>query len=867
MDILERTSQISLLEAALGDARAGNGCLALVFGEAGIGKTALLQQFTMQHRHTTRVLWGACDALFTPRPLGPLYDMLPLMSGELPKVLASGSLNAAIFPAMLDELQKRPTIVVFEDAHWADEATLDLLRYLGRRISQTSALLVISYRDDELGLRHPLRGLLGEMSSSSITRRISLPPLSKSAVQTLVDSQDVNVDAAALYRQTGGNPFFVIEALVNPGGGIPASVRDAVLARAARLSISAYAVLEAAAIIGQHVELWLLEAVTGAEAYTAEECMHAGMLLAQDNRLVFRHELTRETILEAISPSRRQVLHRLVLDALKSSPHAGSNLARLVHHAQAAGDREAILSFAPLACEAARRSGMPRTESVLWTLMIQYADQLPLLQQAEIFENYGLSCRALPDKSVSINAYRKALELARQAEAPALTMGSILVRLATMLVTNAQVEEAVSTIDTALAVLEPLPPSLPLALAYKNRAYQLLIRGDYDACVDYAQKGYALAEALGDIYTIMSTLDTLGLCWLPIDHQRGRQYMEQTLALTLEHKGYWRAGSVYPNLSITYVDIYQLDQAERLIEAGLRFTGEHDNDLAHAVLLAWKGMLKMYTGEWLEADQIAAELIAEPGLPLICQPAVLVTQGRLLARRGAPGSSEVLDRALEISRKINNLQRIGVVYTARAEAAWLANDPKKTLEEVESFYEVAIKNRQPGFAAELAYWRWRAGDRVETFDWMVRPFVLEIQGDWQGAADAWDALGCPYEQARALANGDSAAQIAALTIFEQMGALPMAHVVRQQLRHAGVRNIPRWPRLSTRKNPSGLTDRQVEILALLADRMTNAEIAAHLYISPKTTGHHVSAILARLGVSSREEAADLFRKDPAFWKS
>ena len=120
MDILERTSQISLLEAALGEARAGNGCLALVFGEAGIGKTALLQQFTMRHRHTTRVLWGACDALFTPRPLGPLYDMVPLMSGELPKVLVSGSLNAAIFPAMLDELQKRPTIVVFEDAHWAD---------------------------------------------------------------------------------------------------------------------------------------------------------------------------------------------------------------------------------------------------------------------------------------------------------------------------------------------------------------------------------------------------------------------------------------------------------------------------------------------------------------------------------------------------------------------------------------------------------------------------------------------------------------------------------------------------------------------------------------------------------------------------
>src|SRR5690606_1374608 len=107
-----------------------------------------------------------------------------------------------------------------------------------------------------------------------------------------------------------------------------------------------------------------------------------------------------------------------------------------------------------------------------------------------------------------------------------------------------------------------------------------------------------------------------------------------------------------------------------------------------------------------------------------------------------------------------------------------------------AIYQVAINNRQPGFAAELAYWRWRVGDRVQTYDWMVQPFVLEIEGDWRGAAAAWEALGCPYEQARALAEGDQEAQLAALTTFEQLGAQPMAAYVREKLRQRGVQTLP-----------------------------------------------------------------------------
>jgi DNA-binding CsgD family transcriptional regulator len=147
---------------------------------------------------------------------------------------------------------------------------------------------------------------------------------------------------------------------------------------------------------------------------------------------------------------------------------------------------------------------------------------------------------------------------------------------------------------------------------------------------------------------------------------------------------------------------------------------------------------------------------------------------------------------------------------------------------------------------------------------MVQPFVLEIQGNWRAAAAMWEELGCPYERARALAQGNSEAQREALLIFEQLGARPMAERVRAQLRAAGVQTIPRGPRAATRQNPFGLTNRQVEILSLLAKNLTNAEIAARLHISPKTVDHHVSAVLAKLDVSTRDQAALLARQHPDF---
>jgi DNA-binding CsgD family transcriptional regulator len=275
----------------------------------------------------------------------------------------------------------------------------------------------------------------------------------------------------------------------------------------------------------------------------------------------------------------------------------------------------------------------------------------------------------------------------------------------------------------------------------------------------------------------------------------------------------------------------------------------------------WRAIHKLHVGEWAAAETIGQETVqrgeASPG----CGPA-LIALGRLYTRRGDPEAAATLDQALDALLKQGFRQREGMIRAARAEAAWLAGDHDQTVAEARAVFDLALSHHHQWYVGELAFWRWRAGEEVTLPEWTAAPYALQMRGDWQAAAAEWKRMGCPYEQARALADGDNEAKIRALTIFEELGARPMAERVRQALRDAGVSTVPRGPRATTRENPFNLTNRQLEILMLLTEELTNAEIAARLNISAKTVDHHVSAVLGKLTVSSREEAAELARRSP-----
>ncbi len=230
-ELLERADELSALGECLENVRrSSRGRIVLVSGEAGAGKTALLRRFCAEQGRSARILWGSCDPLFTPRPLGPLLVVAEDAGGELAELVAGGVMPHELVAALARELRARaPTVFVLEDVHWADEATLDVLRLLARRVETVPALIIASCRDDELDRGHPLRIVLGELASSQTVARLKLAALSPAAVASLAERHDV--DADQLYQKTAGNPFFVVEALAAHSEQIPETVRDAVLAR------------------------------------------------------------------------------------------------------------------------------------------------------------------------------------------------------------------------------------------------------------------------------------------------------------------------------------------------------------------------------------------------------------------------------------------------------------------------------------------------------------------------------------------------------------------------------------------------------------------------------------------------------------
>jgi hypothetical protein len=346
VELLERDGDHAVLAAAIDESRAA-GRVVVVVGEAGIGKTALVASACAALGPARPVLWGACDPLITPRPLGPLRDVARAAGGAMLAAVEDGS-REGVLDAALDELAGCAVLVV-EDIHWGDDATLDLVALLARRLVRSRGCLIVTCRSDALSGRPEVSRVLGALPRECV-RRIAPAPLSAEAVAVL--AVRAGRDPAALHAVSGGNPFFVTEALAVPAdGGLPASVRDAMALRVGLIAPRARAVLEVAAVVPGAAEPWLCAEVVGADAAAIDECIEAGLLHLHGEALAFRHDLARRAVEDAISPLRRRELDRFVLEALEARGDADP--ARLAHHARRAGDAAAIRRLAPLAARAA----------------------------------------------------------------------------------------------------------------------------------------------------------------------------------------------------------------------------------------------------------------------------------------------------------------------------------------------------------------------------------------------------------------------------------------------------------------------------------------------------------------------------------
>ncbi|MGR2752702.1 ATP-binding protein [Agromyces arachidis] len=847
--LLERAHEMHVLRDIAGEARHGHGRIALVHGEAGIGKTSLIDAMRADPPAHGRVLVGGCDAMSTPRTLGPLRDLADEVGPALRAALREGE-REEVLSALQDELAAHAgTVLVVEDLHWADEATLDVLRFLGRRIEKVPALLVLTYRD-ELDRDHPLARLLGDLEHGDRVVRMPLERLSPEAVGALTDGRGVAADR--IYALTRGNPYFVSEIIASADADVvPPTVVDAVTGRLRRLAGAVQDELEQLAVVPSAVDSRLLAALVPGGPGALRPAEEAGLLVVRPAGAQFRHELTRRAIVDGLPSSRRIELEAGVLAALLDL--GVDDAARLAHHAIASGDAEAIVRWAPRAAREAAASGAHRQAVAHLRAALEYADRFPPAERADLSERAAIEAYTVGAGHEAFDRQVGTLALRRSLGDP-VALGRSLRWFSRISWMAGRRPEAEAAAREASEVLADAGDPAMFAFALSNEAQLALLVHDLVGARDLAARAIAIARETGDRGVLSHALTNHGTAIEQLGDDAGLAELAEAAEIAMETGDVENASRAYVNLIWVHLDEYRLDEAEVLVAPALD-AAERSEFMGIATYhRAERGRLELARARW--EDALASGEVSADVPHARCVGMTVV--GTVHVRRGDSRADEALAEAEDIARRIGEFQRRGPVGMARAEQALLRGDAAAAAAIALPLYEEAVERSAHGLDVELAYLLGRAGHPVDPRGDDRNPFALQARGDWRRAAARWHELACPYHEAQALAESpDDDDLVDALAILDRIGAVPLARLVRAELRERGAAHIPRGPSSGTRRNPDGLTDRQAAVLALLAEGLTNAEIAERLVVSVRTVDSHVAAILAKLGVGSRQEAAHL----------
>jgi DNA-binding CsgD family transcriptional regulator/tetratricopeptide (TPR) repeat protein len=847
VNLLEREHELGVLEAAIRAAVSGSGSGVAVTGDAGTGKSVLLDAAVSGT--TIRVLRAGCDPLRTPRPLGPLRDIAA--DAGLGELLHDDDAGLSrVCEDIYTALRSEPTVLVIEDVHWIDAASVDVLRFLARRIETLPLCLLVSCRDRELDDVHPVRALLGDIARIESFTRLPLRSFSLDAVQALVG--DTALDPEKVHVLTGGNPFFVTEIAKDPDGPMPVSVRDAVLDHAAVVAKEDFETLQLVAAAPDRVDHRLLPAL-GIDLPTLRRLDASGLLLSTGDGLQFRHELARLAVQSTIPPAGRASLHARLLQAHEQLDFRDP--AVMTHHAVEAGDDARVVQYATAAAEQATRAGSHTDAAAFLQTAIEHLPDGRDAERAGLLQALGLEQYMTSRLAEGIATIQSSFPLWRRVDDLA-GLAAAHDNCAVLEYYNARRNDAETHADRAAEMADEAGARVAFGTAKVTRAYLAAHRSEFDfalACCDEAEqvareeKDAGLAVRSGLIRSVV------GFAQGDVE---ARAQVTRSIEEAREHNLDELASTGYSNLAYIDVEQRRLRSAAHVLEQSLPFADERDIAICRHWQTGVRSRLHLYQGRWDAALEDAAEVLSRPGMPLGTLWPLLVSVLVPLRRGMSPSGDEPLEAAWALTETLDEPVRSLPLLTALAERAWMtgADDDHVSTLAVEETKRLQSVPGASWSVGELAVWLSRLDLLEEVPTGTAEPHRLMLEGRHEEAARWWHEAGDPFQEA--LSWGDSADpehQVRGVTQLDILGATGTADRRRLQLRTDGVANVPPRPRASTRANPSGLTNRQLEVATLLARGLTNAEIASRLYISPKTADHHVSAVLMRMGLSNRRE--------------
>ena len=856
MQLVERESFFSFLQTKFGQVADSQGHNMLICGEAGIGKSSLVNAFCRQHKDDAVIFQGSCDALTTPRPLAPVYDIASQLRSDLWGNHKHNDDRAALFMAVFHELEQqvKPVLIVFEDIHWADEATLDFIKFLARRINRIRCLFILTYRDNEINGRHPLRSLLGQLSPESFTR-MQLVPLSRTAVEKMALEKGYNGED--VYSISGGNPFYVSEILASYSPGVPDNIRDSILAVYYHQPERTKQVWELISVVPGGFECEYLEKMDAHYIEAIGDSLDSKILIMHHGLVYFKHELYRRAIESSLSPLRRATLNKNILDRFLASFREKHANERILHHAKNANEYELVAQYTLLSARYAAALGAHIEAAKLYLSAIENYRGSDKQKLIELYELYAYECYLTSKNKEAIEYIEKALKL-WQEQNDQENIGNCMRFLSRLWWFEGKTELAHSYALQAIALLKDQPSSKAKAMAYSNISRLKMSMDLVDECLYWGEIGVAIASEVDDLETISTSLNNMGsaLMLAASTLEKGVDFIYQSLDIALKISYHEYAARAYTSLLTIGVSIKEYEIARKALNEGLLYCEEKDIDSQKTYMLAYQARLDQETGNWGPAYTLAEELLKNEDLLPILKFCTLAVFATLKMRKGHSDALPFLLEAKKLAFETEELQRIVPAIFALLEYEWLTGESYIETEDITRIINWLIGLGKFSKKSRFYFWLWKAGKEhlIPPGNYPDLPDEKLTTAEKQ--AQMWEKWTCPYEHALALAEQGEEGKKQALLTMKALGADAVFEKMKREMRDAGIKNIPRGIRNATRSNRAHLTEREVHVLRLLKEGLQNKEIAERLFISAKTVDHHISSILFKLDVNSRAKAVN-----------